>query len=75
MAADQATPGAKLPFKVLVVDLYGDGDVLRLVLDTDANRKAIAEWEEQDTPMDFSSWMAELGVVEFDFDIMRLSPR
>jgi hypothetical protein len=74
MATDLATPGARLPFRVLVVDLYGDGDVLRLVLDTDANRKTIREWEEQDAPMDFSSWMADRGIVEFDFEVMRLSP-
>lgn len=72
MAADQGGP--KLPFKVLVVDLYGDGDVLRLVLDTDANRKAIAEWEEQGAPTDFSSWLEERGIGEFDFEVMRLSP-
>jgi hypothetical protein len=72
MAVDQGGP--KLPFKVLVVDLYGDGDVLRLVLDTEANRRAIQDWDDQEAPMDFSSWMAERGIVELDFEVMRLRP-
>jgi len=63
--------GVEAGVKLLVVDLYGDGDVLRVVEDTPKNRKLIQEWDQFD-PMDFSSWSREKGIAEVPFEVMRL---
>lgn len=60
--------------KIMVVDLYGDGDVLRVVVDTPSTRAAIKEWDDKEAPMDFTSWVKEKGIVELNAEIMRLRP-
>jgi hypothetical protein len=59
--------------KLLVVDLYGDGDVLRVVEDTPKNREAILKWDEE-WSSDFSTFAQENGIEELEFDILKLSP-
>jgi len=58
--------------KLLLVDLYGDGDVLRIVEDTPGNRAAILEWDEQGAPMDFTSFCKDKGIQEIEFESLVL---
>lgn len=72
MEMEAATSPRGEAMKPLMVDLYGDGEVLRLVEDTPENRKAILEWDEQGAPMDFSSFCERNGIKEIEFETLVL---
>jgi hypothetical protein len=60
------------PLDILMVDLYGDGQVIRLVENTPGARQAILEWDGQEKPQDFGGMLCEAGVKEILFDEIKL---
>ncbi len=66
---------------LLIVHLYGDGDTLRVIEDTPANEKLVAEWQEHDrehcqddTYQPFAEYMENKGVELFCTRQLDLGP-
>lgn len=61
--------------KILIVDLYGDGDALRCIEDTPENRREVEQWNEAYLKGDevlFSEMLKSKGIAEIESDVLRL---
>jgi len=65
----------QLPPKLLLIDIYGDRDTLRIINDTPANRAAVEEWKnlqnqytgEGEEPPMIGEFLSDKGIFSYDF--------
>lgn len=61
--------------KFIIVDLYGDGEDIRLLEDTKRNRNKVLEWDRRVDECMFSDFCAKNKIKVYEIsDILKLSP-
>lgn len=61
--------------KFIAIDLYGDGEDIRILKDTKKNREKVLEWDRSGGECMFSDFCAQNKIKIYEItDILKLSP-